>query len=165
MLRYKTWHPHTKEECYLSNKEWRCIKVNIPTTSTLWELVAAEKSYIALLREVTQRNFSDKTFEWMQDMLLSWPTDVCSSPSKLTNWYYNLTTLIDIDAHDEHLAVVASINIQLKTLQENKHRDAVLLVKRLQKDLERMRRESRRKERMKIKRKAAQLKALRRRGI
>ena len=158
-----TWHPHTKEPCRLSNREWRCLKVGIAIDSTMWELLSAEKGYKLLLTCAVERHFDPPTMEWLCGLIDAWPVDICSSPQALAMWYKHLSDVIDIDTYIAQLSTAAELQAKLDSLMAKRHKEAVKLVKSMQRDLDKLRKLKQKQEIAKRKRKAAQLKLLRRR--
>lgn len=116
----------------MTNREWRCVKIGIPATSSLWVLLAAEKEYGVLLTAVTEYPFDTLTLSWLVGMIEAWPTDVACSPQALLAWYNYMAEYHDIPSYAAHLQYAEEIKAKLATLTDKKNK----MLRRVAKDLE-----------------------------
>jgi hypothetical protein len=137
----------------MSNREWRCVKVGIPSTSSLWALLSAEKEYGRLLTVVTERVFDKPTEEWLCNLLDQWPVDVTVSPTILLQWYGHLIDMYDIDSCVRQLAAAAVLQAQLDKVLAQRNAHTLRLVRSMQRDLNKLRKMKAASERAKRKRK------------
>lgn len=123
----------------MSNREWRCVKLDIPANSSLWALLSAEHEYERLLVTVTERIFEPATAAWLAKMIEEWPVDVTVSPQVLLAWYIHITDLFDIDTCVSQLAKAAILQAQLDKIVEQRQAHAMKLVRSMQRDLNKLR--------------------------
>jgi hypothetical protein len=131
-VKYTCRHPHTGEFVELTNREWRCIKIGIPATSSLWSLLAAEKEYTWLLKAVTEYPFDKLTLAWLVEMMDVWPSDVACSPQALLAWHAFMAEYHDIPSYAAHLQYAEDIKAKLAVLTTTKNK----MLKRVAKDLQ-----------------------------
>lgn len=136
--RYLTKHPYTGEEIEASNREWRCIKALIPTDSSLWALLSAEKEYALLLTYVTERLFDKPTETWFVEMIEQWPVDVTVSPEALLAWYHYICDYHNIDEFTANLAKAEELKLQLEKIRNKRQKDVGRLAKSIQREIKQL---------------------------
>lgn len=134
-MKYLCRHPHTGEMVEMSNREWRCVKSLIPTTSSLWQLLAAEEEYETLLVAVIERVYDRPTLDWLVGLIRSWPVQVCVSPEALLDWYKHLTDIYDVPSYAANLAAAVELRAKMEAVKAKRNKDMGRLAKSLQKEI------------------------------
>jgi len=134
-VKYLCRHPHTGEMVEMSNREWRCVKALIPSTSSLWQLLAAEEEYERLLVSVIERVYDRPTLDWLVSMIRAWPVQVCVSPEALLAWYHHLTDVVDVPSYAANLRKAAELREQMELIKAKRNKDMGKLAKSLQKEI------------------------------
>lgn len=137
----------------MSNREWRCVKVGIPATSSIWTLLSAEKEYVRLLTVVVERCFDKPTEAWLHNLIDQWPVDITITPEVLTQWFLYITEFYDVDNCVRQLAEAAKLQEQLDRLMVKRNADALVLVRSMQRQLNKLRKLKADEEKAKRKRK------------
>ena len=145
-------HPITNEWCDLTNKEWRCIKLAIPSDCTRWELMCAEQDYEKLITVVAERQFSPTTMKWLIAQLIAHKKNVLTSPRMLHEWYMHVTTFYDVDTIVAQIEFAAKLRAKLERLQESRKADTMRMMRKMQRQIEELKKARVRKIRAKNKR-------------
>lgn len=137
----------------MSNREWRCTKALISTTSSLWQLLAAEEEYETLLVAVIERVYDRLTLDWLVSLIRDWPVQVCVSPEALLAWYNHLTDLVDVPSYASNLLAAETLRKQIEAIHAKRNKDIGKLAKSIQKEIKQYQRLKAAQERDKRKRK------------
>lgn len=114
--------------------------------------MCAEQDYEKLITVVAERRFSATTMKWLVDQLIAHKKNVLTSPQMLHEWYTHVTTFYDIDTIVAQIEFAAKLLAKLERLQDSRKADAVRMMRKMQRQLEELKKARVRKIRARNKR-------------
>lgn len=98
--------------------------------------MCAEQDYERLITVVAERRFTPTTMKWLIDQLIAHKKNVLKSPQLLHEWYMHVTTFYDIDTIVAQIEFAAKLRAKLERLQESRKADTMRMMRKMQRQLE-----------------------------
>ena len=98
--------------------------------------MCAEQEYERLIIVVAERQFSPTTMKWLVEQLIAHRKNVLTSPRMLHEWYMHITSLYDIDTIVAQIEFAAKLRVKLERLQESRKADTMRMMRKMQRQLD-----------------------------